>query len=364
MNVYITKANASKIIKLVDLKKITIEGDMYIRNNIVLNAMFSKYEKQELLAYKMLMEDPESFMSEIYEKLLDKKGEDSYWWIYENHSSPAYHLDPECPLLCSNFKNYRIPASIRFRRITKAKNVESIDDKILTEEEKRIVHENVDKYRKWWKDEGFELFKTDKDLFLMHVNNKFQPDPRVRDIKEFEWTNSGIEEIDNSSLQEIEDNIDKLIKESGKYYYQSKKHISILKHYAKWTSYAYKEDKSFPNNDTGYTDNEIRFLLKEYNESFKDPLKTILKEYYRRKNNPDLAINENLTCQLGFKPCKHCSHNSELNSTKVLSEEEMMWIRLESGEFWNDEELEIMVESDEYNDSLYWEELHRYNNIN
>ena len=111
---------------------------MYIRNNIVLNAMFSKYEKQELLAYKMLMEDPESFMSEIYEKLLDKKGEDSYWWIYENHSSPAYHLDPECPLLCSNFKNYRIPASIRFRRITKAKNVESIDDKILTEEEKSV----------------------------------------------------------------------------------------------------------------------------------------------------------------------------------------------------------------------------------
>lgn len=73
MNVYITKANASKIIKLIDFRKITIEGDMYIRNNIVLNAMFSKYEKKELLAYKKLMEEPESIMSEIYEKLLDEK---------------------------------------------------------------------------------------------------------------------------------------------------------------------------------------------------------------------------------------------------------------------------------------------------
>lgn len=50
MNVYITKANASKIIKLIDFRKITIEGDMYIRNNIVLNAMFSKYEKKRTIS--------------------------------------------------------------------------------------------------------------------------------------------------------------------------------------------------------------------------------------------------------------------------------------------------------------------------
>ena len=47
-----------------------------------------------------------------------------------------------------------------------------------------------------------------------------------------------------------------------------------------------------------------------------------------------------------------------------LSEEEMMWIRLESGEFWDEEDLEIMIKSDEYNESQYWEDLHRHNNIN
>ena len=357
MNVYITKANASKIIKLIDFRKITIEGDMYIRNNIVLNAMFSKYEKKELLAYKKLMEEPESIMSEIYEKLLDEK-KDTYWWIYEKHSSPAYHSEPGCPFLRSNFKNYRIPASIRFKGVQTAKGIESIEDKKLTEKEIRIVIENVRKYRIWWEQKGFKLLNDDKDLFLMHVNNKFQPDPRVRDIKEFEWANSGIEEVENSSLKAIEDDIDKLIKESGKYYYQSKKHIIILKKYAKWTSSVYKEDKSFPDNHTGYTDNEIRSLLKEYNKSFKYPLKKLLKEYYRRKNNPDLAINETLISQLGFKPCGHCC------KSKDLSEEEMMWIRLESGEFWDEEDLEIMIKSDEYNESQYWEDLHRHNNIN
>ncbi len=42
----------------------------------------------------------------------------------------------------------------------------------------------------------------------------------------------------------------------------------------------------------------------------------------------------------------------------------MMWIRLESGEFWDEEDLEIMIKSDEYNESQYWEDLHRHNNIN
>ena len=71
-----------------------------------------------------------------------------------------------------------------------------------------------------------------------------------------------------------------------------------------------------------------------------------------------MAINETLISQLGFKPCGHCC------KSKDLSEEEMMWIRLESGEFWDEEDLEIMIKSDEYNDSQYWEDLHRHNNIN
>lgn len=77
--------------------------------------MFSKYEQHELLAFKKLMENPEEFMNEIYEKLPIK--EDTFWWVYEEHNPPAYHFDLACPRLKSDFKNYKIPTSIRFRNI-------------------------------------------------------------------------------------------------------------------------------------------------------------------------------------------------------------------------------------------------------
>lgn len=57
----------------------------------------------------------------------------------------------------------------------------------------------------------------------MHVNNKYQPEPRILNITEFESGNSGVERLDNSSLIEIENKIDKLIRDSGIYYYLNKK---------------------------------------------------------------------------------------------------------------------------------------------
>lgn len=355
MKVFITKANASRIVKSIDLSKVQIEGDTYKDKNQVLNAMFSKYEKYELLVYQKLMEDPEAFMNEIYEKI--SQHEDTYWWVYEKKNPPAYHFSSTCPRLLSNFKNYRIPYEIRF------KGIQGDIGEILSKcrngnkEIMNKVKSNVDNYRKWWETEGEMLYFKDKDIFLMRVNNKYQPERRILNITEFESVNSGVERLENSSLIEIEYEIDKLIKDSGIYYYLNKKNTTILRHYAKWTSTAYKNEP-FKSNSTGYTNEEIREVLIDYDKRFKFPLKNYLKEYYRRKNNPELKMEIELLEQLGFRGCLHCMdlddiQNKDLRHYGVRGvgvpvQEEP----LDNIDYWSDEIMELMLEADEYNDNV------------
>ena len=366
MNVYITKSNASKIIMNLNLSKIEIEGNLYKEEkNRILKAMFSKYEQHELLAFKKLMENPEEFMNEIYEKLPIK--EDTFWWVYEEHNPPAYHFDLACPRLKSDFKNYKIPTSIRFRNIFFDGNREFLVMKKLNTEEKEILEKNVDEYRNWWRSEGDILYEKDKDIFLMRVNNRF-PGAMIRSITEFDAKNSGVETICSNNPMDIEAKIDQLIRESGQYYHKSDKNRSILSNYSKRNPYT---TKPFSSNNTGYKDDEIRELLKEYNKLFKFPLKYYLKEYYRIKNNPDLKMEDSLLEQLGFRSCGCCYKNEINRIQSEIDESNMDQIDLrgvgvpveddfvDDIDSWSDMEMEIMLEADEYNDMVYWENVIR-----
>lgn len=118
MNVFITKANASRIIKSINLSKVEIEGDIYKEKNRVLNAMYSKYEKHELLIYKMFMENPKEFMAEVYEKV--SQHEDTYWWVYEKKNPSAYHLILRvhaCPLTLRIIKYLKEYVLKEFRKM-------------------------------------------------------------------------------------------------------------------------------------------------------------------------------------------------------------------------------------------------------
>lgn len=360
MSVYITKSNVSKIVKRLDLSKLEIEGDLYVRKSRVLNAMFNKYEKHALLAYKRLMEDPEDFMNEIYEKIPLR--EDTYWWVYEKSNPPAYHSCPECSRLRSNFKNYKIPAIIRFKGIHRNKNIETISIKELNEAEKTKLISNVRAYREWWNEEGEKYFLKDKDLFLMHVNNKYQPEPRIRDITAFEAENSGIEKIIDCSLEEIENKIDQLIEDSSRYYYETSKNSTILRYYAKLAGNII--NSNYFSKNTGYTDEEIKEVLVDYDKRIKDPIKRYLKEYYRIKNNPELKMEQNILEQLGFRACSTCQNksneqNKKLNSLRGVPAP-VLEDFLDGIDYWSDEALYLILEADIENDRLYWEDLSRY----
>lgn len=322
MQVYITKSNLLKILRKLDIPKEKMEGFYYkdvvenyfrkqgvvfneqvllFREN-VLNKMFNRFERNILFSYKEMMENFEEFINEVY--VPREKREDTYWWIYEEDNPPVYHYDKNCPTLHSDFKNYKIPSSIRYRKISlENRSTTTLNDDMLTNEERKIVKKTVEEYRTWWKQEGEYLFEDDPDALLALVNMKYTPNPPVRRIEEFIMKNSGVEKMENASVEEIIIKINKLIDDYKNNFEQDDKHQRILRRYQAWRSNSPKFDSTI-----GYTDDEIREILKDNENRFKNPLKSYLKELYRRVNNPTLGFDEELLIQLGFRPCNNCRY--------------------------------------------------------
>lgn len=374
MEVYITKANASKIVRRLVFSKLELSGTLYrdiaekyscgtnifeyalrpIEQERILDWMYGKYNKQELLAYRKLMEHPSEFANEIYVKYPHVR-EDTYWWVFEEDKKPAYHTSLECPRLHSKFKNYRIPSSVRFKGVLKGKHFETIDDTILTEEEKMIVKINVDRYRAWWKEQGGSLYEKNVTAFLKEVNRIFDPEPPVRNISEFELNNSGVDNLNNFSLKEIIVEIDKLIYEIDKYRNRGDKERIILNKYVRWRY----NSSDFKDNDTGYTNDEIRSVLKDFYKRFKQPMIYLLKECYRRFNNPDLKMDESLAVQLGFAPC-NCQLAMQQEQEKRNNELKELVYEMDCE---SDLAMQLMNEADEeYELELYMEAL-RYEEL-
>ena len=315
MLVYITKNNFNKIVRKIPIMDVNLEGDLYVRFNVNLNLIFSKFEKSELLLYKMLSEDPGKFLNEVYTQITER--EDTYTWVYEEKRKPCYHVNPGCPKLHSDFENYQVPLPIKYKGIVKDILLDRLKLSDLTEAEKKIVIGNVERYRNWWKNLGEILYKSDKDIFLMRVNMEFQPNPRITDIKEFKQENSGIEELDNCTLSEIEKNIDDLIIAARNYYFENEKHKSILRAYSK-LNYHVLVKNEFPRfAECNYSYEEIRSFLEDYNKRFKEPLKNLLKNYFRIKNNPDLKMESTILDELGFVPCGVCGYRAHLDKKRT-----------------------------------------------
>ena len=315
MLVYITKNNFSKIVRRIPVMDVNLEGNLYVRFNVNLNAIFSKFEKSELLLYKMLSENPDKFLNEVYTQITER--EDTYTWVYEEKKKPCYHGTPNCPRLHSDFENYQVPLPIKYKGIEKDILLDRLKISDLTEGEKNIVIANVERYRNWWKHIGEILYKSDKDIFLMRVNMVFQPNPRITDIREFKQENSGIEEFENFTLSEIEEEIDNLIIAARNYYFESEKNTSILRAYSKYTYHILVRNE-FPGfAECNYSYEEIRSFLEDYNKRFKEPLKKLLRNYFRIKNNPDLKMESTILDALGFVPCGACGYNPHLDVIRM-----------------------------------------------
>lgn len=270
---YITLANTNKIIFKSDIKALNLEGEIY-RIPIY---FLSKYEENALLAIQELLKDPEKYFNEIYQPY---EAVDTYSYVYEGQQ-PAYHKFSCCPRLQSDYQNFEIPYDI------KEKGPEAVKE-----------------FREWFEEVKYLLDRP--GVFVARLQARWGI---VTSPKAINRDNSGYTIIENLTIEELEEKIDDLIKEAGNFYYKSDKNKEILKRFSKFTFIAYKDDDIY-NNDTGYSDEEVKQLLKQYDEEYKRPLKKYLIEYYRLKHNPEIKMEGYLLYRLGFNLCGHC-HDDE-----------------------------------------------------
>ncbi len=266
---YITVANAKRIINQTDIKSLDIQGELYKRRIY----FYNKFEKNLLLSFRELFKDAEKYFSEIYVKVHNV---DSFKYVYEGHA-PAYHSALDCSKISAVYENYKIPDEI----------ADQGKDEVL-------------KFRKWFNENKEHL--NNPEIFVMHLKMRWGIETNPKAIQ---YKNTGYYKLENYSIEELEEKIDDLLTEAVQYYKSSERATAVLKKYSRATFLAYRPGR-LENNDTGYSDKEIKEILMEYDERFKRPLSVMLIEYYKVSFNPDLELNGFLLESLGFKRCSYC----------------------------------------------------------
>jgi hypothetical protein len=272
---YITVANVKRIIEQTDIKSLDIQGDLYKRRIY----FYNRFEKNRLLSFREFFKDAEKYFSQIYVQVHNV---DSYKYVYEGHA-PAYHKTLDCSKISSVYENYKIPAEI----VEKGK-------------------EEVLKFRTWFKENKEHL--DNPEVFVMRLKMRWGIETNPQAIL---YKNTGYHKLENYSIEELEEKIDDLLSESVQYYKANERNTVILKKYSRATFLAYKAEK-LEDNDTGYSDKEIKEILQEYEEKYKRPLSTLLIEYYKVSLNPKLELNGLLLDALGFRRCSHCHKDIEV----------------------------------------------------
>ena len=296
---FITKSNANRILRKIDLSKIAeIQGEVYKKPIYFLGKSEVKY----LLLMQSLLKDPEKFAIEVYKPVINV---DTLRLVYESEQPPSYHENPNCERLASGFKNFEIPFEIKVRA-----NEQGGEE---------LEKSEVQKFRNWFK-QNINLYKNETASFL----RKLEIDWNVqRNISEIEKDNSGVKEIENYDLQELEREIDKVISEAGRFFINNPNKQSVLRRFQKLTFLAYSS-KEIYSNDTELSDTELKDFLLKYDMSFKKPLKRLLLEYYRVKYNPELSFQGKLLEQLNFRPCSSCSGLENANYVmNTINEDEI-----------------------------------------
>ena len=185
--VYITNYNFKRITKKFDVPKqnfrfddtviwIGPDGTTYGQNNPT--RLFAPWDIKDLLMFKAFCKDTELAAGTFYHVV--PKPQDSYRYI-QPEKAPAYHEDPDCIRLHSEFERILIPEEIRVQG-----------------------PEKINEFRRYWNDHE-DLRLRDSEAFVAHVNLVFKTNIRGFEVEVL--GNSGIRSIDNISIRSLNEEI-------------------------------------------------------------------------------------------------------------------------------------------------------------
>ena len=255
--VHITRANFKKIIfEKIDIKSINIREEIY---KIDLK-WFNQYEVKELLAFKKMYQNPEDF----FEKYKQIELQDTRRYVWEGNS-PAFHDNEDCDKLKSDYLNYTLPQKIQ-----------NGDDATLKQ------------YREWFTRYKNILFQNE-DKFIELQNEKFGT---LELPNRKHHNNAGKAEIKNWLYEDLQSELDSLIFRAEIFYQNKMINVEELRYSYNWNH---------------ILDEQKKVIFRTFEEEFKQPIKELLKEFYRITYNPNLSFDPTFLEGIGFSFCKYCS---------------------------------------------------------
>lgn len=263
---YITQSNLRDITYRYKLPEI-LTGQLYKKKI----DLFNKNDRKRLLLIRKLIGNTSELMTGSWKKIKPNTSKDL---VFE--SNPSYHFSMSCELLHKDYENFYIPIEI----------LEKGDEKI-------------NEFKQWFKSTK-HLLDGKVEIFEYRWQKKWNFQVNVKKIY---VENSGVSIFENQSIKQIEAEIDFLLKEAQ---HVTDNYPTVIKKYGKFAKQNLSR-KVVKDNDTGISDREIREILLKLEFDVKNPLKQLLVNWYRAKQNPELKFDGKILDQLGFKACPRCA---------------------------------------------------------
>lgn len=259
---YITKSNARSILFEINLAKAgNIPTDELYPGDL---SVLSDNERRWLAAARMFYEDFELFVKHAYKRKAEPV--DTHKFVYEGRM-PSYHANRRCENLLSDYLNFEIPVEIQGRG-----------------------QEEVKRFRGWFR-VNEHLLQSNTQRFVTRMELEFHlknpPTP-----SSLEAPNSGIEAVENPSLDRIRADIDRLLEKAGQLQSSGDQKSQIIRRLG---NRAHER----------FEDEETNQLLRDW-RALKQDIKKALVEYFKVRFNPELKFDGLLLEQLGFRQCRSC----------------------------------------------------------
>jgi hypothetical protein len=259
---FITKSNAKSILFDISLTKAgNIPTDGIYPGDL---STLSDNERRWLAAARMFYEDFELFLEHAYKK--KPKSVDTQRYVYEG-GMPSYHADRSCQNLLSDYFNFEIPVEIQGRG-----------------------QAEVARFRNWFKANGNLLHEsTQRFITRMELEFHLKNPPTANSL---EAPNSGIEAVENLSLDRLRSDIDALLEKAAQMRSSGDQASRIIRLYGN-------------RSHERFDDAETTRVLKEW-RALKQNIKKLLLEYFKVSLNPELKFDGMLLEELGFRQCRSC----------------------------------------------------------
>ena len=275
-NVYITRSKLDHITKLLSTFDCFSTGSSL--NTADLDKVLSRQEQKYLYIYISFLGSPDDILNRAYKSIKEIKQLEgaaltgNYVFIGNQRS---YHSNIDCEYLKSDFKNFKIPAQI--------------EDK---------GEEAKDRFRNFFAT-NMDIYEENLEVFIMRMNVLFNT--HITYIEPVKFNNSGVEEILDCSLEELEKRTEDLLEEMNKFRNSDKDISKEIRDsgFATHKAFLMIEDKKMLKKDIE------NHSIKKWHD-YKNRLKTLIKEYYRIKLNRDFKFDEKVLSKLGFKRCGKC----------------------------------------------------------